>query len=91
VALSSTVKCLWALAIPTGLVGWFMFLRMTTDLNKVLPPQKRIPLFEFRMRISEIRDLHEGAFPKSTLRVTSFLLIALSAALFGAAIIIGLR
>jgi hypothetical protein len=64
---------------------------MTTELNRVLPPQKRIPLFEFRMHLWEIRNLHEQAFPKSRLRTTSFLLIGLSAALFGVAIIIGIK
>jgi len=88
---SNTVKCLCASAIPASLVGWFLFLRMASELNKVLPPQRRIPLLEFRMRIWEIKNLHQEAFPKSGLRATSFLLIAVSVALFIAAIIVGIR
>jgi hypothetical protein len=64
---------------------------MTTELNRVLAPRKRIPLLEFRMHVWEIRDLHEGAFPHSRLRSICYLLLAMSAALFVAAIIIGIR
>jgi hypothetical protein len=90
-AVSSTVKCLWALALPISLVGLFLFLRMAAQLNEVLPPQKRIPLIELRGRFWDIKNLHEEAFPRSMLRRTSFLLMAISIALFAAAIIIGIR
>jgi hypothetical protein len=61
---------------------------MIIELNKVLPPEKRIPLIEFRGRLSEIRDLHREWFPTSGLRATSFALIAASTALFAIAVII---
>jgi hypothetical protein len=48
-----------------SLIGWSLFLRMAIEVNKVLPPGKRIPLIELRNHISRIRRLYEDSFPES--------------------------
>jgi hypothetical protein len=46
-----------------SLTGWGLFFRMAIELNRVLPPNKRIHLIEFRFYISKIRRLHRDSFP----------------------------
>jgi hypothetical protein len=70
-----------------SLIGWSLFLRMAIELNKVLPPDKRIPLIEFRNHISRIRRLHEDSFPESGLS-TTWLILTVAAGLVWAAAII---
>ncbi len=70
-----------------SLIGWCLFFRMAIDLNKVLPPDKRIPLIEFRNQISRIRRLHEDSYPESGLSTTWLLLMIVAGMVWAAAII----
>ena len=45
------------------LTSWGLFFRMAIELNKVLPPSKRIPLFPYRMYIPK-----SGVFTRSRFR-----------------------
>ena len=63
---------------------------MAAELNRILPPRKRIPLIEFRYHISKIKRLHEDSFPASTLRVASLVLITVSALLPAAGLVVGI-
>jgi hypothetical protein len=49
------------------LIALMVLFRMTIKLNSVLPPRKRIQVFEFRNHISEIRRVYEGSFPEGAL------------------------
>jgi len=71
-------------------IGWSLFLRMAIELNKVLPPSKRIPLIEFRNHISEIRRLYEDSFPEGVLSMAWMTLLAAGAIAFGSAVIVAL-
>jgi hypothetical protein len=73
-----------------SLAGWFLFLRMAIDLNKVLAPSKRIPLYDLRNRVSEIRRLHEDSFPESALSTVWLMLMVVAGVLLGTAIVLEL-
>jgi hypothetical protein len=72
------------------LTGWGLFFHMVIELNKVLPPNKRIPLSEYRMRIDEIRRLYEDSFPDSALATVWFLLMMVGGAFCAAAVVLEL-
>jgi hypothetical protein len=72
-------------------VGWSLFFRTVVELNKVLPPSKKFLLFELRMHIDEIKNLHEGLFPVSALRTGWFLLTLAGGLAMAAGVIIGIR
>ena len=74
-------------AAVVHLIGWSLFFRMTIDLNNVLPPDKRIPLIEFRNQISRIRRRHEDFFPESGLSTTCLILMVAAGLVWAAAII----
>jgi hypothetical protein len=73
-----------------SLVGWLLFFRMATDLNKVLPPNRRIPFYAMRNRVSEIRRLHEDSFPESPLSTAWLILMVVAGAILGTAIVLEL-
>ena len=64
-----------------------MTLRMAVEVNKVLPPEKRIPLIEYRFHVHEIWQLHDDFFPKSRTATLTRWLIAFSAALVAAGLV----
>jgi hypothetical protein len=70
-----------------SLTGWLLFFRMAIELNKALPPDKRIPLIEFRNHIFRIRRLHEDSFPESGLSTTWLVLMVAAALAWASAII----
>jgi len=61
---------------------------MAIELNRVLPPNKRIPLFDYRMHISEIRRLYEDSFPDSALSTVWFLLMVVAGAFCATAVVV---
>jgi hypothetical protein len=69
-------------------VGWGCFLRMASDLNRVLPPAKRIPLLEYRMHIPEITRLYEDSFPESRLSTAWRALVGAGAIALAGAVIV---
>jgi hypothetical protein len=60
---------------------------MVIELNRVLPPEKRIPVLAFRNHISEIRRLHEDSFPDSALS-TAWMILMVGAGLAWAGAVI---
>ena len=83
-------KLLFGMGALGMFVGWLLFFRMMVELNRVLPPDKRLSFREFRMRIPRIRELHETSFPLSTLRAWWLGLMVGSAIAIGAAVIVGI-
>ncbi len=79
---------LFLVGVAVSLTGWGLFFRMAIELNKVLPANKRIPLIECRMHLSEIRRLYEDLFPDSALSSVWFLLMVLGGAFFATAVIV---
>jgi hypothetical protein len=71
-------------------IGWSLFFRMAIELNRVLPPSKRIPLIEFRNHISEIRRLYEDSFPEGVLSMAWMTLLAAGGIALGSAVIVEL-
>jgi hypothetical protein len=88
---SSTLNKLVAVAFILQVAAWSLFFRMAIEVNRVLPKEKRIPLFEFRYHISEIKHLHEQRFPSSKLRVGWMTLAGVSALIVSVAVILGIR
>jgi hypothetical protein len=86
-AASSLAFCLFAAAIVGFLVATLVTLRMAVDVNKVLPPEKRILLIEYRFHVQEIWRLHDDLFPKSRTAALTRWLFALSAALVAASVV----
>ena len=78
---------LMVVGATVSLIGWSLFFRMVSELNKVLPPDKKIPVFEFRNHISEIRRLHEDSFPDSALS-TAWMILMVTAGLAWTAVVI---
>jgi hypothetical protein len=68
-----------------GVAGFALFLKMIVELNRVLPPEKRIPLIQYREH--DIRGLHGQYFPVSRLRVGAFVLMTVFATLVAAGVI----
>jgi len=64
-----------------------MTMRMGVEVNKVLPPEKRIPLIEYNFHVQEIWRLHDDFFPKSKTAALTRWLIAFSVALVAAGIV----
>jgi hypothetical protein len=69
-------------------VGWVLFLRMARDLNRFLPPAKRIPLLEYRMHIPDITRLYEDSFPEGRLSTAWRVLIGAGAIAIAGAVIV---
>ena len=65
-------KYLFGAGASGQVIAVFLFLRMAMELNRVLPPERRMPLIEIRMHFFEIKRLHEEAFPASRLRAAWF-------------------
>jgi hypothetical protein len=63
---------------------------MFFELNRAPPPQKKIPFMEIRYRAHDVKRLHEECFPKSKLRIASFVLIGLSTVLLASGIVVGI-
>jgi hypothetical protein len=68
--------------------GWGLFLRMVSDLNRVLPPAKKILLLEYRMHVPEITRLYEDSFPESTRSTAWRALIGAGAIAIAGAVIV---
>ena len=62
---------------------------MAAELNRKLPPQKRMSLIRLREHIFDIKRLHGEYFPNSRLRVSALVLINVSAMLVVAGVIAG--
>jgi hypothetical protein len=86
-AASSLAVFLWIAACVGFLVAFLMTLRMAFEVNRVLPPEKRIPLIEYRFHVQEIWRLHDDFFPKSTTATLTRWLTAFSAVLIAAGIV----
>jgi hypothetical protein len=86
-AASSLALCFWATAVIGFLLALLMTLRMGTQVNKILPPEKRIPLIEYRFHIQEIWRVHDDLFPKSRTATLTRWLTAFSAVLVAAGIV----
>jgi hypothetical protein len=86
--MSTAFKCLAAVTILGFLMGWSLFLRMAIELNKVLPPRKRILLIELREHISEVNRLYMESFPSSTLPTMWRVLTTISALVLASAVMI---
>jgi hypothetical protein len=89
--LPTVVKVLFGVGAIGMFVGWSLFIRMVVELNRVLPPQKKFFILEFRMRHREIKRLHEKFFPVSSLRATWFAFIVSSVITMAAAIIVAVK
>ena len=89
--LPTTVKVLYGIGAFGLLIGSSLFIRMTIELNRILPPQKKFSLLELRMHLQQVKRLHEQSFPVSTLRATWFALMVCSVIAMGAAVIIALK
>lgn len=81
---------LFLVGAAVGAIGWGLFLRMALEFNKVLPPNKRIPLIEYRMHIAEIRRRHEELFPDSALSTAWFALMVVAGAFWASALVLEL-
>jgi hypothetical protein len=86
-AASSLALCLWAIAGIGFFLAILMTLRMGVEVNKVLPPEKRIALIEYRFHVQQIWQLHDDFFPKSRTATLTRWLIAFSAALVAAGLV----
>jgi hypothetical protein len=80
---------LWVIGAVLGIAGWALFIRMAVELNRALPPGKRLPLIRFRENLDHIKRLHGDYFPNSVVRLWAFLLIAASASLSATGVIVG--
>jgi hypothetical protein len=69
------------------IVGWSCFFRMTSELNKTLPPDKRIPLIQFRNEAHRIRRLYEDTFPRGRLSTAWLLFMVIGTASIAAAVV----
>jgi hypothetical protein len=89
--LPNVVKVLYGIGALGLLVGWSLFIRMTIELNRTLPPQKKFALVALRMHFHEVKRLHEESFPVSTLRATWFALMVFSVTAMAVAVIIAVK
>ena len=60
---------IWLIAIGAALLlaSSVLLLRMAAAVNRVSPPEKKVPLIEIRGRVAEIRRLYEDLYPTSRL------------------------
>ena len=65
---SVSVKILFAMGTLGMIVGIYLFVAMTLELNRKLPEQKRFFLLELREHFHEVKNLHEEHFPVSVRR-----------------------
>ena len=77
-AVSSASVCFWLLGGAGLLLNGVIMLRMAAEVNRLLPPERRISLIAYRRRFSEIKQLHEEFFPVSKLRSVALALIVIS-------------
>jgi len=89
--LSNAVKYLWAIGVAGQLIASLLFVRMAVQVNRVLAPEKRIPLIESRLRFFELKRLHEDLFPASTIRTAWLVLLAVSTSLLAIGVIPALK
>lgn len=87
-SMSVALKWCMASAALGFLVATAMFIRMAAEVNKKLPPEKRIPLIDYRYHITEIKHLYEGLFPDSALATVWFLLEVASASVIAIGVIL---
>jgi len=85
------VKVLYGIGAFGMLIGWSLFIRMTIELNRTLPPQKKFSVLELRMHFHEVKRLHEESFPISILRATWFALMVFSVIVMVVAVIIAVK
>ena len=88
---TNTFRYLFGVGAFGQLIAVILFLRMASELNRVLPRDRRMPLIEIRIHIFEIKRLHEEAFPESRLRTTWFLLTVTSILVMVLAVLLELR
>jgi hypothetical protein len=88
VALSNVTKGLWAVAAAGFLISASLSLRTAIEVNKRLPPEKRIPLFELRERGSDVDRFHGEFFPMDRARTTANVIAVVSSVLVAIGIIV---
>jgi len=92
VAASSPFKWLCGSGFVLAVVGWALFFFMALEVNRALPPGRRISLLHLGYQFREIRDLHEELFPAArSLRAASLLLMYGAGTLWGAAVLLEIR
>jgi hypothetical protein len=89
--LGNAVKYLWAIGVAGQLIASLLFVRMAVQVNRVLAPEKRIPLIESRLRFFELKRLHEDLFPASTIRTVWFVLLAVSTSLLAIGVMLAVK
>lgn len=89
--LPTVVKVLYGVGAIGMLVGFSLFIRMTIELNRVLPPQKKFSILELNMRRHEVKRLHEEFFPVSSIRTAWFVLMVASAMTMAGAVILAVK
>jgi hypothetical protein len=88
---TDTVKYLWVGGMIGMIAASILFGQMQAQVNKLLPPEKRISMIESRMRFHEIKSLHEERFPTSQLRTMWYVLMAISVFLMAVGIIVAIK
>ena len=82
---------MWASGLIGMTIGGLLFGRMHAQVNKLLPPEKRIPLIETRMRFYDIKHLHEELFPTSPIRAAWLVLTVASASMLAIGVILAVK
>jgi hypothetical protein len=86
--MNATSEWLMVIAAFGFLAATVLFFRMLSGVNKMLPPEKRIPLLEYRYRTTEIKRLYEDVYPESTVPTVWLLLGILSASLIAVGVVL---
>jgi hypothetical protein len=89
--LPTVVKVLYGFGAIGLVVDFALFVRMATDLNRILPSQKKIPILELNMRRDQVKRLHEEFFPVSRLRAAWFVLQVASGMTMAAAVVLAVK
>jgi hypothetical protein len=87
----TSVKILLAVGGFGMLIGTSLFIRMAIELNRTLPPQKKFYIIELREHFHEVKNLHEKAFPVSTLRSVWFVITVASVITMAAGFILAVK
>jgi hypothetical protein len=89
---SSPFKWLCAVGFVLLMAGWALFFLMALEVNRALPPGRRISLLRLGYQSREIWRLHEELLPAARSRRTASLLLMYAAgALWAAAVLLEIR
>jgi len=65
---------------------------MTVEINRVLPPDRKVPIIEFGKRATEVMRLHRECFPGvRPIRILVFTLSVILVAVFAVVLIMQIR